>query len=122
MTRSPARQPPARYRLRVAGHLDHHWSPWFGDLTLTQDDDGTTSLTGLVADQAELHGLLTKIRDLGVTLISVETVEPPPSVDDQPDPHPTHQARGDRRTVALTTLEDTWARHRRRRDTPHDST
>jgi hypothetical protein len=72
MTRSPGRQLPARYRLRIGGHLDHHWSPWFGDLTLTHDDDGTTSLTGVVADQAELHGLLTKIRDLGVTLISVD--------------------------------------------------
>jgi hypothetical protein len=76
MTQSPKRQMPAGYRLRVAGHLDHHWSPWLGDLTLTQEDDGTTSLTGAVADQAELHGLLTKIRDLGVTLISVEAIDP----------------------------------------------
>jgi hypothetical protein len=76
MTRSPARRTPAGYRLRVAGHLDHHWSLWFSDLTLTQEDDGTTSLTGDVADQAELHGLLTKIRDLGVTLISVEVIDP----------------------------------------------
>ena len=63
--------------LRVDGHLDQHWSPWFGDLTLTQEDDGTTSLTGVISDQAELHGLLTKIRDLGVTLISVALVDPP---------------------------------------------
>ena len=107
MTGSPGRQPPARYRLRVGGHLDHHWSPWFGDLTLTHDDDGTTSLTGVVADQAELHGLLTKIRDLGVTLISVETVDPRRGVDDDADSHPTHEAAGERRTVPLTTLEDT---------------
>lgn len=77
MTLSPKRQVPAGYRLRVDGHLDHHWSPWFGDLTLTQEDDGTTSLSGFVSDQAELHGLLTKIRDLGVTLISVEVIDPP---------------------------------------------
>jgi len=76
MTRSPRQQAPAGYRLRVAGHLDHHWSLSFGDLTLTHDDDGTTSLTGIVSDQAELHGLLTKIRDLGVTLISVEVIDP----------------------------------------------
>jgi hypothetical protein len=57
--------------------LDDHWSDWFGDLTLTHEDDGTTSLTGVIADQAELHGLLTKIRDLGVTLISVEVIDPP---------------------------------------------
>ena len=75
MTRSPHRPTPAGYRLQVAGHLDQHWSAWFGDLTLTHDDDGTTSLSGLVADQAELHGLLTKIRDLGVTLISVAIID-----------------------------------------------
>ena len=74
MTKSPKQQAPTGYQLRVAGHLDHYWSPWFGDLTLTHEDDGTTSLTGSVSDQAELHGLLTKIRDLGVTLISLEAV------------------------------------------------
>ena len=67
---------PATYRLRVEGHLDQYWSPWFGDLTLTHEDDGTTSLTGVISDQAELHGMLTKIRDLGVTLISVALVDP----------------------------------------------
>ena len=77
MSESPKRLRPAGYQLRVDGHLDHHWSPWFDHLTLTQHDDGTTSLTGAVADQAELHGLLTKIRDLGVTLISVAVIDPP---------------------------------------------
>jgi hypothetical protein len=67
---------PAVYQLRVAGRLDQHWSAWFGGLTLTHEDDGSTSLTGAVTDQAELHGLLTKIRDLGVTLISVTVVDP----------------------------------------------
>ena len=76
MSPSPQREAPAAYRLRVAGHLDDHWAPWFGDLALTHEDDGTTSLTGVVADQAELHGLLAKIRDLGVTLISVAGVDP----------------------------------------------
>jgi len=76
MTWSPQGQPPAVYRLRIAERLDHHWAPWFGDLTLTREDDGTTSLTGVVADQAALHGLLTKIRDLGVTLISVAIIDP----------------------------------------------
>jgi hypothetical protein len=75
MTPTSRRQEPSGYRLRVDGHLDEHWSSWFGDLTLTHDDDGTTCLTGAVADQAELHGLLTKIRDLGVTLLSVAVVD-----------------------------------------------
>ena len=70
---------PAGYALRVAGHLDSHWEPWFGDLTLTHDDDGTTTLIGDVTDQAELHGILTKIRNLGITLISVEPIDPPPA-------------------------------------------
>jgi hypothetical protein len=76
MASSPAR-PVCVYRLRVEGHLDDHWSGWFGDLTMTRDTDGTTTLTGPVADQAELHGLLTRIRDLGVVLVSVALVDPP---------------------------------------------
>jgi hypothetical protein len=76
MIQSPNREVPAAYQLRIAGHLGQHWSPWFGDLALTHEVDGTTSLTGVVSDQAELHGLLTKIRDLGVTLISVAVVDP----------------------------------------------
>jgi hypothetical protein len=75
MTHTPKREGPSGYQLRVGGHLDEHWSSWFGELTLTREDDGTTCLTGAVADQAELHGLLTKIRDLGVTLISVAVVD-----------------------------------------------
>ena len=77
MTIVVRRRWPAGYVLRVTGHLDPHWAPWFGDLTLTHDDDGTTTLRGAVADQAELHGILAKIRDLGVTLISVEAIGPP---------------------------------------------
>ena len=76
MTQSSKRQVPAGYQLRVAGHLDDHWSAWFGHLTLTHESDGTTSLSGAVADQAELHGLLMKVRDLGVTLISLEVIDP----------------------------------------------
>jgi hypothetical protein len=76
MTRSANPQVRAGYQLRVQGHLGDHWSAWFGDLTLTHESDGTTSLSGAVPDQAELHGLLTKIRDLGVTLISVQVTDP----------------------------------------------
>lgn len=65
---------PAQYELRIAGHLDEHWSAWFGALALVREDDGTTTLRAAVADQAELHGLLAKVRDLGSTLISVEAV------------------------------------------------
>jgi hypothetical protein len=80
---SPRRKRPtsAAYLLRVGGHLDHHWSPWFGGLTLTHETDGTTTLTGVVADQAQLHGLLTKIRDLGVPLLSLTVLDPPNDAD-----------------------------------------
>ena len=76
MTSATAGPRPTTYVLRVNGHLDQHWAAWFGGLVLTREDDGSTSLTGAIADQAELHGLLTKIRDLGVTLISVAVVDP----------------------------------------------
>jgi hypothetical protein len=63
------------YEVIVAGHLDDHWSTWFGDLTITHEGDGTTTLRGRVADQAELHGVLAKVRDLGATLISLALVD-----------------------------------------------
>ena len=97
MAHSPGRQAPACYQLRVDGHLDDHWSAWFGDLTLSRESDGTTSLRGLVSDQAELHGLLMKIRDLSVTLISVAVVDPSDSVDHQPDPLGAHEVVGEHR-------------------------
>ncbi|MEP7369305.1 MAG: hypothetical protein ABI662_06600 [Dermatophilaceae bacterium] len=77
MAQTP-RHVPVCYKLRLEGHLDDHWSAWFSDLTLTHESDGTTSLTGAVLDQAELHGLLRKVRDLGVFLISVEVIDPMP--------------------------------------------
>jgi hypothetical protein len=76
MTQSPKRRVPTGYQLRLDGHLDDHWSAWFGDLTLTHESDGTTSLSGFVSDQAALHGLLMKVRDLGIILISVEVIDP----------------------------------------------
>jgi hypothetical protein len=66
----------AHYELRVAGHLDQHWSAWFGGMVLTLEDDGTTTLRGPVTDQAALHGLLAKVRDIGAPLISVNATDP----------------------------------------------
>lgn len=65
------------YLLRVEGHLDDRWSTWFDGMVLLREDDGTTTLRGLVADQAALHGLLARVRDLGTTLISVEVLDAP---------------------------------------------
>ena len=59
------------YAFEVQGHLDHHWAGWLGGLTITHNPDGTSTLVGLVVDQAELHGVLAKLRDIGVALIAV---------------------------------------------------
>jgi GTPase len=78
----------AHYVVRIEGHLDEYWSTWFGGLTLIREDDGTTTLRGAVTDQAELHGLLSKVHNLGVTLISVMSIR---SVDDHDSPEQQHQ-------------------------------
>jgi len=62
------------YEIRLKGHLGRQWADWFEGLTITLEEDGNTLLTGLVLDQAALHGLLKKVRDLGMPLISVNRV------------------------------------------------
>ncbi len=64
------------YEIRIQGHLEPRWASWFDGLTLTQDPDGTTVIRGEVADQAALHGLIQKVRDLGLPLVSVTHVDP----------------------------------------------
>ena len=64
------------YRIRIQGRLDPRWSTWFDGMALTRDDDGTTVMRGRVGDQAALHGLIQRVRDLGLTLLEV-THEPP---------------------------------------------
>ncbi len=65
---------PLVYQIRIKGHLGPQWTDWFGDATITLQDNGDTLLTGPVVDQAALHGLLRKVRDLGMTLLSVNRV------------------------------------------------
>ena len=67
---------PLVYQIRIEGHLGHQWTDWFEGLTITLEEDGDTLLTGPVVDQAALHGLLKKVRDLGMPLVSVNPVEP----------------------------------------------
>ncbi len=64
------------YQIRIKGHLGREWTDWFGGLAITLEADGYTILTGPVVDQAALHGLLKRVRDLGMPLISVNRVEP----------------------------------------------
>jgi hypothetical protein len=68
--------PVERYEIRVSGRLGSRWAAWFEGLTLTNEDDGTTVISGPVVDQAALHGLLQKLRDLGITLLSLTRTAP----------------------------------------------
>ena len=67
---------PAVYQIKVKGQLSGDWRAWFDGMTVTQDATGATLITGPVADQAALHGLLRKVRDLGLTLLALSASEP----------------------------------------------
>ena len=67
---------PLVYQIRIKGHLGCDWTDWFGGLTLTLEDNGETLLTGPVVDQAALYGVLRKVRDVGLPLLSVMYVKP----------------------------------------------
>jgi hypothetical protein len=73
---SGRRHEAGRYEIRLKGHLQARWSDWFDGLSLTRESDGSTLLEGLVVDQAALHGLLQKVRDTGLPLVSVTRVVP----------------------------------------------
>ena len=102
------------YAIRVDGHLDDHWAAWLDDLNITRHGDGTSTLTGPIADQAQLHGVLAGLRDIGAVLIDLHTTEPSGPTDDSDPPiepstgnqqatsrpvlqHPEHQALEPRR-------------------------
>ena len=76
--RSPRddRSEDGRYEIRLRGHLETRWAAWFEGMTLSHERDGSTVLSGPVVDQAALHGLLQKVRDIGLPLVSVTYVEP----------------------------------------------
>jgi len=78
MTHARAFDRPTVYRIRIKGHLDAARSGWFGDLAITWPGADETLLVGIVADQSALHGLLARIRDLGLPLVGVQRVEPDP--------------------------------------------
>jgi hypothetical protein len=75
---------PGRYEIRLQGLLDPRWATWFDDLAVTNEDDGTTVIRGHVVDQSALHGLLHKVRDLGLPLVSVRRLD-----EDQAHTNPT---------------------------------
>lgn len=67
---------PTSYAIRVDGHLDDHWAAWLGDLDITRNGNGTSTLTAPIADQAQLHGVLAGLRDIGAVLIDLHATEP----------------------------------------------
>lgn len=75
-TSNEQRDGPGQYEIRIKGHLDDRWSGWFDGLTITREDNGETRLVGTVVDQAALHGLLRKVRDIGLPLVSIARIEP----------------------------------------------
>jgi hypothetical protein len=81
-----------QYEIRVSGRLGSRWEAWFDGLNLTTEDDGTTVIRGPVVDQAALHGLLHKVRDIGIPLVSLTQLPPiaptePPDLHNHPSPH-----------------------------------
>jgi hypothetical protein len=87
---------PLTYQVRIKGHLDAQWADWLGGLTLTLDANGDTLLSGAALDQAALHGLLKKVRDLGLTLISINPIDPDHSAVVSGDPNHSN-TKGDER-------------------------
>jgi hypothetical protein len=75
LTPQPDSVQPTIFQIRLKGHLGREWTSWFGGLSITLEEDDDTLITGPVIDQAALHGLLKKVRDLGLTLVSVNPVE-----------------------------------------------
>jgi hypothetical protein len=75
-TPTPDRPEAGRYEIRLAGHLDAHWAAWFDGMTVRHESDGITVISGPIADQAALHGVLHRVRDLGLPLVSVTRMEP----------------------------------------------
>ena len=87
---------PGRYEIRLKGHLDGRWVAWFDGLSLSRQSDGTTVIHGPVADQAALHGLLQKVRDTGLPLVSVICTEPDqPPLPTMPSMGPANRPEGD---------------------------
>jgi RimJ/RimL family protein N-acetyltransferase len=101
-----------RYVIRVDGHLDDHWSAWLGALDLTRETDGTTGITVEVADQAQLHGVLAGLRDIGVVLTQLRGPEPPAPIPPSALERPLYTERLTLRRATTDDADATWAYRR----------
>lgn len=104
-------RPADTYRVTVAGHLDDHWADWLGGHTLVRNDDASTTLTLPVVDQAQLHGVLGRIRDLGADLLALDTIGEQPVCAPALD-RPLHTERLTLRPATTYDAEPTWAYRR----------
>jgi RimJ/RimL family protein N-acetyltransferase len=102
----------ATYAIRVDGHLDDHWSAWLGALDLTRQTDGTTQITVEVADQAQLHGVLIGLRDIGVTLTELRGLEPAAPMPSSALENPLYTERLTLRPATTDDADATWAYRR----------
>ncbi|MFE9653210.1 GNAT family N-acetyltransferase [Micromonospora sp. NPDC006431] len=100
---------PTTYAIRVDGHLNDHWSAWLGELDLTRDDDGTTTLTVSVADQAQLHGVLAGLRDIGAVLTELRTTGTPAPICPSVLERPLQTERLTLRPATAADADPTWA-------------
>jgi RimJ/RimL family protein N-acetyltransferase len=99
---------PTTYAIRVDGHLDDHWSVWLGGLDMTRDDDGATTVTVQVADQAQLHGVLAGLRDIGAVISELRTRDAPAPICRSVLERPLHTERLTLRPATAADAESTW--------------
>jgi RimJ/RimL family protein N-acetyltransferase len=99
---------PTTYAIRVDGHLDDHWSAWLGELDMTRDDAGTTTLTVSVADQAQLHGVLAGLRDIGAVLTELRTIAAPAPIRRSVLELPLHTQHLTLRPATADDADPTW--------------
>jgi len=99
---------PTTYAIRVDGHLDDHWSAWLGGLRMTRDDDGATTVTVEVADQAQLHGVLAGLRDIGAVISELRTGDAPVATSRPVLDRPLHTARLTLRPATADDADPTW--------------
>jgi RimJ/RimL family protein N-acetyltransferase len=99
---------PTTYAIRVNGHLDDHWSAWLGELDMTRDEDDTTTITVPVADQAQLHGVLAGLRDIGAVLTELRTTGVPAPIRRSVLERPLHTERLTLRPATADHTDPTW--------------
>ena len=103
---------PTTYAIRVHGHLDDHWSAWLGEPDMTRENDGTTTITAVIADQAQLHGVLAGLRDIGAVITELRTTPEPVPTCRSVLERPLHTERLSLRPATAEDADPTW-RYRR---------